>query len=375
MGSFDVVIVGAGAVGLCCARALALKNIKVLLLEQHRDIGQETSSRNSEVIHAGLYYRQGSLKAQLCVAGKHKLYDYCQANNIAFRNIGKVIVANSDQQAERLVSIQQTAVSNGVNDTKLLSTKQLFAAEPNVVGSCGLFSPSTSIIDSHQYMHSLLHDFESADGTYAGLCEVKFIEKCGSEFYVVVDSQGQTVSIRCSRLVNSAGLSATILASKIEPLAQNMIPESYLCKGSYFSYQGKSPFNHLVYPLPNELGLGIHATLDSGGQVKFGPDTEILTTLNAEPPNANDYRVSELSKFRFVEAIQHYFPAIDQEKLQPAYAGIRPKLRTPVGQQQDFIIQTEQLHGVKGLINLYGIESPGLTASLAIGDTVCDALL
>lgn len=370
MESFDVVIVGAGVVGLACARALALTNARVLLLESHRDVGQETSSRNSEVIHAGLYYPKGSLKAQLCVSGKQQLYNYCQANNIAHSKIGKIIVASNEQQARRLTHIQQAAIANGVGDTKLLSSTQLLAAEPNVEAICGLYSPSTGIIDSHQYMQTLLRDFQLAGGTYVGMSKVIEIECCGGKFDVLVNSQGELVTISCANVINSAGLHATNLAKKIKPLPPQLVPKSYLCKGSYFSYQGKSPFNHLIYPLPSELGLGIHATIDIGGQVKFGPDTEIVQQTDGVTEGCLDYGVNEANKAKFITAIKSYFPTISEDKLIPAYAGMRPKIKVAAGEQQDFIIQGEQQHGVKGLINLFGIESPGLTASLAIAETI-----
>ena len=356
---FDCCIIGAGVIGLAIGRQLAQSGRRILLLEQHPRYGSETSSRNSEVIHAGIYYPPGSLKATLCVAGKTALYQYCTDNHIEHRAIGKLIVAQQAQQQE-LHNLKQQAEANGVLDLQWLNRADIKRIEPQVEADLALYSPSTGIIDSHQLMHCLAAEIEANGGLIALNSRFIAAELLHQGYQVTLQTQGEPYRLNCQTLVNSAGLEATQVAHRIAGQTPHGIPSLHLCKGNYFILQGRSPFSHLIYPLPepNTTGLGIHATLDLQGRTRFGPDIEYVQTP--------DHRVSEHSISTFTEAIQRYYPGLNPARLSPGYCGIRPKLQAPGEPAQDFLIQ----HPTAGLINLFGIESPGLTSCLAIAQHV-----
>ena len=369
MDHFDICIVGAGVIGLAIAQKLSQRKDSIVLLERNRNFGEETSSRNSEVIHAGLYYANNSLKARLCVEGNTLLYQYCEENRLPHRKIGKYIVAQKHQE-EQLAALYQLAKSNGVTDLQCCSQSQIHDAEPLVQASLGLYSPSSGIIDSHAFMQSLLQRAEINGLCFSARTKVLGIEKQSHGFVVQSlcgdrNSRNQEeYSFSCEMLINAAGLEAPGLAKTIIGLAQDTIPSLYFCKGNYFNLSGKAPFSHLIYPMPdaNNKGLGIHATLDLAGQLRFGPDTEYITHLN--------YKVSQQNVASFYQAIRRYYPGLKEQSLTPAYAGIRPKLQAPGKAAEDFLIQTESEHRMPGLIQLFGIESPGLTASLAIANHI-----
>jgi len=356
----DCIVVGAGIVGLAVARALALSGREVVVLEAEPEIGMHASSRNSEVIHAGLYYGDDSLKAKLCVQGREMLYWYCEDRHIPHRRIGKLIVASNDAEHARLEAIHVQAVKNGVDDLAFVDKTGIRDFEPAVNCQTALFSPSTGIIDSHSLMISMQADIEEHGGVIVTHSRVSGVEASAAGFKINVD--GLVESYQCKTLINSAGLHATDLASEIRQLDEQYTEEVHLAKGHYFAYQGKSPFNHLVYPIPTDGGLGVHATNDMGGGTKFGPDVDWIQGI--------DYAFDESRKSRFVESIKEYFPDLDESKLIPAYTGIRPKLSGPGAPPRDFVIQGPSEHGIDGLVNLFGIESPGLTASFAIGSYV-----
>ena len=359
----DCIVIGAGVVGLATGRALALAGREVVVLEAESEIGMHTSSRNSEVIHAGLYYPDNSLKARLCVAGKQMLYDYCDAHPVPVNRIGKLIVASGDQEVGRLQAIRAQAARNGVHDLTFLTAQEAHALEPDVVCDAALLSPSTGIIDSHMLMLSLQGEIEGQGGTVLTRSRVEKVTVADSGFVVQLDGE----AFSCRTVVNAAGLFAAELARGIDGMPRDLVPDIHFAVGHYFAYQGRSPFRHLVYPVPIDGGLGIHATNDMGGSARFGPDVEWIDKI--------DYDFDDSRKARFVEAIRHYFPGLDEARLAPAYTGIRPKLSRPGEPAQDFVIQLEAEHGVPGLVNLFGIESPGLTACLAIGDYVVKQLV
>lgn len=353
----DCVVVGAGVVGLAIARSLALAGREVVVIEAEAKIGMHTSSRNSEVIHTGIYYPENSLKARLCVRGRQLLYGYCLKRRIAHSRIGKLVVAVEDRDLEKLRAIHTQSRKNGITDLSFLDAAKVKSLEPNVQCVGALLSPSTGIIDSHEYISALQADLETHNGT------VLFVSEASG---VRIGSDGIELSVNgdaviCGTLINAAGLGATNLASGGNRVLDD-VPTMYLAKGHYFSYQGRSPFGHLIYPVPSGGGLGIHATIDLSGTAQFGPDVTWIDNI--------DYSFDEDRKSQFVSAIRRYFPAIDANKLVPAYTGIRPKVVGPGEPAGDFVIHAEADHGVSNLINLYGIESPGLTASLAIADHV-----
>lgn len=358
---FDVIVVGAGVVGLACAKYLVEQGYSTLVVESAASFGTGTSSRNSEVIHAGIYYEQNSHKARLSVRGKHLLYEYCLSRGIPHKKIGKWIVAQNETQAQKLHQLQNAGKSNGVEDLQFLSSKSIYIGEPSLKASEVLYSPSTGILDSHSYMQSLVNDIESGGGVIVYKTPFERAQVASHGFAVSLGgTDPATVNARC--LINSAGLYALGLAKCVDGLAINQIPQACFAKGNYYSYMGQVPFKRLIYPVPETGGLGIHLTLDMGGQARFGPDVEWIDKI--------DYQVNDQSRQKFAEAIQTYWPACDPSKLAPTYSGIRPKLGTPQQFSSDFVIQTEQDHSVAGLINLFGIESPGLTASLAIAEQV-----
>lgn len=364
MSAYDCLVIGAGVIGLACASRLARSGHSVLVVEEERWIGSHTSSRNSEVIHAGIYYSPASLKARLCVEGRDLLYRWCENHHVEHRRIGKVLVAMNPDEIAALEAIQKNAVQSGVDSLQEVSAAQLRQMEPAVAGVAALLSADTGIIDSHAYLQSLLGDAQRHGADLALETRVSRLQHNGAYWLVEGESCGEFFSVDVQRVINAAGLFSSQLASNIDGLEARHVPQTQWCRGRYFSYSGQSPFSRLVYPMPevNTAGLGVHATLDMGGQVRFGPDVAWTDTL--------DYQVEEVLRSDFAIAIQRYFPGLDPQRLTPGYCGIRPKLSGPGQPAEDFLIQGQQTHGLPGLVNLYGIESPGLTASLAIADHV-----
>lgn len=363
----DTIVVGAGVIGLACARSLARRGHEVIVLERATEIGSGTSSRNSEVIHAGLYYPNGSLKARLCVAGKWALYDYCRTHGVPHANLGKLIVAADEAQVPKLEALIVTAAGNGVDDLTLIDGAAARAMEPALKAAAALHSPSTGIVDSHGLMRALQGEIEDRGGVVAlGNAMDRAVATADGLRLTVTTSDGDTAEIACTHLINAAGLNAWQIAAAVEGLAPTHVPSRYLSRGVYFTLTGKAPFGRLIYPVPEAAGLGIHLTLDLGGQARFGPDTEWVET--------EDYTVDPTRGEAFYAAIRRYYPALPDGALQPGYAGIRPKLQAPGEPAADFRIDTAAVHGIPGLVNLFGIESPGLTAALALGEHVADGL-
>lgn len=361
MADIDAIIIGAGVIGLAVGRELALSGKSVILLEKESEFGSATSSRNSEVIHAGLYYPQGSLKARLCVEGKKRLYDYCDSHGVAHRRCGKLIVATSAEEIPLIEQLQQRGSANGCDDLTLITARDAIAMEPALACEAALFSRSTGIIDSHGYMLSLLGELEDAGGSIAYQAPfLRAVSERGA-FRVFVGG-AEPAELTCDMLINAAGLVSPHVAGSIEGLSPSNVPRAHYAKGSYFSLKGKSPFSRLIYPAPHSHGLGVHLTLDIVGQARFGPDIEWIDAI--------DYAVDPSRSAGFDDAIRRYWPGLPDDALQPAYSGIRPKISGPDEAAMDFRIDGPETHGVPGLINLFGIESPGLTASLAIASEV-----
>lgn len=365
IGRVDCVVVGAGVVGLAVARAVAMTGAEVIVLERNAAIGVETSARNSGVIHAGIYYPTGSLKAKLCVAGKERLYAYCAEHGVPHDRMGKLIVATSEDQVPALEALAAKAAENGVHDIERLTPEAVRELEPEVACTAALLSPSTGIVDAHALMLAYLGDAEAAGAMLALNSPLLAARVLPNGFELDVGGD-EPSTIACRLLVNSAGLGAQAVARSIAGLDPANIPPGYLCKGSYFALSGRSPFRRLVYPMPERAGIGVHVTLDMAGQARFGPDVEWIEEV--------DYAVDSRRAAPFYAAIRRYWPGLPDGALAPAYAGIRPKLQTPTGPAQDFRIEGPLAHGVPGLVNLFGIESPGLTSSLAIADEVVSML-
>ena len=363
--SVECVVIGAGVVGLAVARALALRGREVVVLEAEDAFGTHTSSRNSEVIHAGIYYPKGSLKARFCVDGKKRLYAYCSERGIAHRNIGKLIVAVEDSEMASLKARKESAEANGVLDLRWLSAAEARAMEPALHCVGALLSPSTGIIDSHGLMLAYLGDAEDCGAALALKSPVLggAVEEGGSR--LVVGDEART-EIKARIVVNSAGFSAPKVARSIDGISLGAIPKDYLAKGVYFTLAGKAPFSRLVYPVPELAGLGVHLTLDLGGRARFGPDVEWVDRI--------DYSVDPRRGDSFYAAIRRYWPALRDGELLPGYAGVRPKIQGPGEAARDFVVSGPKDHGVAGLVNLFGIESPGLTSSMAIGEYVAEML-
>ena len=361
----ECAVIGAGVIGLAVARRLARAGIEVVILERADMIGTETSSRNSEIVHAGIYYPTGSLKARSCVAGKHALYDYCAANGIAYRRCGKIIVATDDGQVDELAALKARAADNGVADLAWLTPSEVTEMEPAVHCVAALHSPSTGIVDSHGLMLSFQGEAEACGAMIAYHAPVAGgrVEDDG----ILVDVGGETpMALKADRLVNAAGLWAPAIARTIAGLDPASVPSDYLCKGNYYTLAGKSPFTRPVYPVPEKAGLGVHVTVDLAGQARFGPDVEWIDSI--------DYDVDPGRADAFYAAIRRYWPGLPDGAIQAGYAGIRPKLQAPGEPAADFVVQGPSVHGIDGLVNLYGIESPGLTASLALADMVAEIL-
>jgi len=359
MDRVEAVVVGAGVVGLAVARALAVSGREVVILEAEDAIGTHTSSRNSEVIHAGIYYPKDSLKARSCLAGRKLLYQYCATHGVPHRRCGKLIVASDDSQMSELKSIQQKARSNGVTDIEFFSKEQTLAREPELRCVAALHSPSTGIIDSHALMLAYLGDAEARGAMLALRSPLKKVLVADDGFELHVEGSDP---IKSRTLVNSAGLRAPSVAGSIDGFERKFIPKELYAKGNYYSLSGKNPFSRLIYPVPEPGGLGVHVTLDLAGQARFGPDVEWVERIG--------YDVDPKRAERFYAAIRRYWPGLPDGSLLPGYSGIRPKTVGPGEPAPDFQIQGPREHGVPGLVHLFGIESPGLTASLALADMV-----
>lgn len=355
-------VIGAGVVGLAVARALALSGRETVLLERERAIGTGTSSRSSEVIHAGLYYPHGSLKARLCVRGRRLLYAYCAARGVPHRRCGKLIVATSAGQLPALRRIQATAQANGVTDLHWLDAHAALELEPQLHCVAALHSGSTGILDSHAFTLALQTDFEAAGGLTAHAAPVLGGRRDGRGWVLTVGAESP-MEIGADLVVNCAGLHAQAVAATLRGLPAAAVPPIRYAKGNYYALRGRVPFSRLIYPVPEPGGLGVHLTLDLGGQGRFGPDVEWVDHL--------DYRVDPRRSAGFHDAIRRYWPTLPEDALQPAYSGIRPKTSGPDELAQDFTLQGPAAHGVPGLVNLFGIESPGLTSALAIAEHVC----
>lgn len=357
----DVVVAGAGVIGLAIARALAMAGREVVIIEREDRFGSITSSRNSEVIHAGLYYPKDSLKARLCVEGRQMLYRYCAKRAIPHRGCGKMIFAASAGQVTELEALAIRGAENGVDDLQLMSGACVRLVEPELKAKAGLYSPSTGIVDSHGLMLSLLGEAEEHGAVIAYRSEITGAERSGNGIEIRVAGE-EASSLSANLLINAAGLDAPALARRITGLPEGAVPQSWLARGCYFTVTGRVPFSRLIYPLPEPGGLGIHLTLDLAGQARFGPDVEWIDEI--------DYRVDPGRAGAFAAAIRRYWPDLDPSRLAPAYSGIRPKLSGPGMPAADFCIRGPGENGGLPVINLFGIESPGLTASLAIAEHV-----
>ena len=357
----EIVIAGAGVIGLAIARTLAMAGREVVIVEREERFGSITSSRNSEVIHAGLYYPKDSLKARLCVEGRHLLYRYCAVRGIENRGCGKMIFAATAAQVSELEALAARGAENGVDDLQLMSGACVRVIEPELKAKAGLYSPSTGIIDSHGFMLSLLGEAGDHGAVIAYRTEITAARLNGTGIEICVGGEEEP-SLKADLLINAAGLDAPALARRIAGLPAEAVPESWLARGCYFTVSGRVPFKRLIYPLPEPGGLGIHLTLDLAGQARFGPDVEWIDAI--------DYRVDPARAASFAAAIRRYWPDLDPARLNPAYSGIRPKLSGPGMPAADFHIKGPAENGDLPVINLFGIESPGLTASLAIAEHV-----
>jgi L-2-hydroxyglutarate oxidase LhgO len=352
-------------VGLACARALALRGLHVLVAEAAGAIGTGASGRNSEVIHAGLYYPTGSLKARLCVDGRHELYAYLGSRGIPHRRTGKFIVAVTPDEIPALEGYLATGEANGVEGLQWFMPPAIARLEPAVRGVLALYSPETGIFDSRAYLLALQADLEAAGGAVALHSPVVRVTRAGNELEVWL-AGADAPAVRARRLVNAAGLGAMALARSVEGLDPARVPTAYFARGRYYALGGPAPFTRLIYPVAGPAGLGVHVTLDLAGQVRFGPDVEWIDGV--------DYGFDDGARDAFVAAIRRYYPGLDPARLRPAYTGIRPKIAGPGEPAADFRIDGPGHHGVPGLVNLFGIESPGLTASLALGKLVAGLL-
>ena len=366
MDQVECLVIGAGVVGLAVARSLARRGREVVVVEATDLIGSGTSSRNSEVVHAGIYYPAGSLKARLCVAGKQALYEYCDARGVAYKRCGKLIVAADESQIPELEALKEKAVANGVDDLRWLTREEALRLEPQLHCVGALLSPSTGIIDSHGLMLAYQGEAEEHGAMLAFGSPVA--SGAAENDGIVIETGGaEPMRLKARYVVNAAGLSAQDIAGRIEGVRPESLPGCYYAKGNYFVLSGmKPPFSRLIYPAPEPGGLGTHVTLDMGGQMRFGPDVEWIEHI--------DYSVDPQRAGKFYAAVRRYWPGLPDGAIQPGYAGIRPKLSAAGGKADDFLIQGPDVHGAPGLVNLFGIESPGLTASLAIGEYVADMM-
>ena len=362
MDRVDTVVIGAGVVGLACARALAMAGREVIVLEAEDAFGTATSARNSEVIHAGLYYPAGSLRARLCVRGKALLYDFCASHGVAHQRCGKLVVATEPDELPALQRLQRHAAGNGVGDLRWLTQAQAQALEPALRCEAALLSPSTGIVDSHGLMLALLGEAE-AHGAMLARCSPLHRARVVDDGLVLAVGGDSATTLHARQVVNVAGLHACAVAAAIDGLDAVHVPRPFYAQGAYFTLSGRAPFRHLVYPVPGESShLGVHLTLDLGGQARFGPSFRWVDTV--------DYHVDPADGAGFADAVRHYWPGLPDGALQPGYAGVRPKISGPGEPAADFRIDGPAVHGVPGLVNLFGIESPGLTAALAIAEEV-----
>jgi L-2-hydroxyglutarate oxidase LhgO len=362
----ETIVIGAGVVGLAVARALVLAGHEVMVLEQHALIGSETSSRNSEVIHAGIYYPPGSLRAKLCVRGKELLYAFCAENRVAHARCGKLLVATNEGQLPKLAAIRENAAKNGVTDLEPIDGTAARALEPELACVAALVSPSTGIVDSHGLMLALEGHIEAGGGSVVLRCPVETIERDGAGLFRLTTGGENPGAITARHLVNAAGLYASKLARTLSHGEGYAPPETYYAKGQYYALSGRSPFQRHIYPLPDAAWLGLHATVDIGGRCKFGPDLAWIPVI--------DYGFEPEKLRQFLDFIRSYYPGLDEGRLHPDYTGIRPKLYREGEPVPDFAIHGPAQHGLDGLVALYGIESPGLTAALAIGEMVEEML-
>lgn len=367
----DVVVIGAGVVGLACAAALARRGDSVIVLEAGRGIGGGVSARNSEVIHGGMYYPHDSLRRRFCIEGRRELYRYLAARGVAHRKTGKLIVAVEDAETPKIEAIYRQGVENGVENMTLIDGAAARAMEPNLKVTAAVVSPETGLIDSHGYMLALEGEIEDAGGAVVLATPVERITLLAGGGFRVVTGGAEPAEIDCRQVVNSAGLHAQAVARGVEGLAPAHVPQLTLAKGNYFTCLGKPAFSRLIYPAPVEGGLGVHVTLDLAGRMRFGPDVEWLETRD---PDAVDYAVDPKRADVFYAAIRRYWPGLPDGALAPDYSGLRPKLSGKGEPAQDFRIDGPEVHGLEGLINLFGIESPGLTSSPAIAAEVARRL-
>ena len=365
----ETVVVGAGVVGLAIARALALKGHEVLVVERHDRIGSETSSRNSEVIHAGIYYPPGSLRAQLCVAGKAMLYDFCAENAVAHTRCGKLLVATQDIETKRLEEIAANAARNGVDDLRPLTAEEARALEPELSCVAAYLSPSTGIVDSHGLMLALEGHLTTKGGQVVLNTSVTDLAADGATFAIETVSGGQTSKLTAKNLVLAAGLGGTQLGRMLTYRDDYRVPQTHPAKGHYYTLSTRSPFTHLIYPMPQGAWLGVHLTLDTSGRAKFGPDCEWTDDVSYEFDDPEGERL-----ITFEHEIRRYWPGLPPGALHPDYVGVRPKIYRQGEPAADFAIHGPEKHGLARLVALYGIESPGLTSSLAIADRVAGVL-
>jgi len=366
--SVETVVIGAGVVGLAISRELSNINGEILVLESEKDFGQLTSSRNSGVIHAGIYYPENSLKSKFCIEGNILLYEYCKKYNIPHRNTKKILVASSSEQIQIIDQIKNNAEKNGVRNIKKLTKSQTLQLEPLIRCEESLLVPSSGIVDAVSFMRSLEGQILDSGNMISYQSLVSKINFDGKIFTIrVLDNNNQETIIKCRNLINSTGLYATDIANKIEGLKKEFVPKAFFAKGNYFSINKDLGIRHLVYPIPNEFSLGIHLTPELDYSVKFGPDFEWIE-------DRENYKVDINKKKLFINEIMKFLPDLDSDSLNPSYAGIRPIIEKKEKSKRDFIIQTDSTHSIPNLINLYGIESPGLTSSLAIALHVRDLL-
>lgn len=366
MADIDCIIVGAGVVGLATARALAVAGKSVIVLEKNERFGEETSARNSEVIHAGMYYPIGSLKARLCVAGKNAMYQFCHERGISARAIGKLIVVPDAGAMPALSALYERGLANDIPDLEIVDAAAIKTLEPAITAHAALNSPSSGIVDSHSYMLALLGVVEDHGGALARNAPFLGATPMGGGGFEVRVGGAEPMTLTTNQLILSAGLWSTQAGQAVEGLDPVYVPETKFARGNYFTYGGKAPFTRLIYPMPSSGGLGIHLTPDMNGQARFGPDVQPVDTL--------DYRVDESQKPAFVASIQHYWPQMNPDLLKPDYTGIRPKVGNALQSFEDFRILDSSVHGLEGLVCLFGIDSPGLTSSFAIGEEVAKRL-
>ena len=361
----DTVIIGAGVVGIAIARELALRGLDVLVLDREKSPGLHQSSRNSGVIHAGFYYGVNSLKAELCHRGKIELYRFAHERGISHRKVGKVVVAGDERQTAKLEAMHAHAAACGIDDVVLVSSADLRKLEPELAGCAGLWSPSTGVIDAMALLSALQAEAQDNGAILVLASRLLTAEASGAGFKLRVESRGTIAHLNCRLLVNSAGIEAPQVAQRIDAYPASLVPETYLARGNFFACEGGTPFSHLIYPLPGPIGLGVHLTLDLDGQAKFGPDVELIDHFS--------YEVKPERAEGFYNAVHAFWPGLKKGSLVPAYSGIRAKIGKP-GDAQDWVVETSAAHGLAGLINLFGIETPGMTSCLALARHVAERL-